>query len=665
VHYCGPALLFPMNLKPVLRPVVAVLLPLLLGARPPRQASYPDQERRPNWVRATYGFGSCGTEPGQLMEPSAVAVGRENTLFVADSGNHRIQTFTLDGTRTGGWGRAGSGDGEFLFPAGVAVSDEGEVYVADTGNNRIQVFDAGGAFLRSWGRPGVGSGEFSAPRTVAARRGRVYVVESDHPRLQVFGAKGEWVRSIGGWGDAAGRLKDPAGVAVDDDGRIYVADSGNSRIQVFDPEGTPIREWGTWGSHEGMLAWPAGLAWSAGKLYLADSANHRVQVFDRDGGFLYQWGKAPAFAHEGNGRLHFPAGIAVSPNGGHTVLCEPGEHRVQVFANGGARSPKPANDLPWWDSLHARFHTSAPPPPKDRPAPRLVPLLEADTHSVLFYDIAPKFPAFVARAGGFGKRMGEFDGPAGVVLEPSPLRTFVSERGNRRIQRMELRKDPSSPSGFASAARMVAAWDLPALLSPPPPGFRIERCRPGALASDGRGGLLVVDEGNSVVLAFDADLNLVRVLRPPDSLKGPSRFVDVAVGAGTIRVLDRYAACVHTYDPEGRWKSSWGSRSPSGDDGFLSPAGIAIDADGNVYVSDSLLHQVRKIDPAGKLLKRWGARGREVAEFWSPQALIWLAPNRLIVDDVGNHRAGIYAPDGQLVELLYKGGFLPPPPPPK
>jgi hypothetical protein len=74
---------------------------------------------------------------------------------------------------------------------------------------------------------------------------------------------------------------------------------------------------------------------------------------------------------------------------------------------------------------------------------------------------------------------------------------------------------------------------------------------------------------------------------------------------------------------------------------------------------------VRKVDPAGRFLKRWGARGREVTDFWSPQALIWMAPNRLIVDDVGNHRAGIYGPDGQLIELLYKGGFLPPPPPPK
>jgi hypothetical protein len=130
-------------------------------------------------------------------------------------------------------------------------------------------------------------------------------------------------------------------------------------------------------------------------------------------------------------------------------------------------------------------------------------------------------------------------------------------------------------------------------------------------------------------------------------------------------VLDRYAACVHAYDREGRWKSSWGTRSATRDDGFLSPAGLAIDGEGSLYVSDSLLHQVRKIDVAGKVQTRWGTQGREVAQFWSPRALTWLAPDRLLVDDVGNHRAGLFAGDGRLVELMYKGGFLPPPPPPK
>ena len=60
-------------------------------------------------------------------------------MYVADSRNHRIQKFSSTGTFGGAWGSAGSANGQFSSPFGVAVDSSGYVYVADTGNNRIQV----------------------------------------------------------------------------------------------------------------------------------------------------------------------------------------------------------------------------------------------------------------------------------------------------------------------------------------------------------------------------------------------------------------------------------------------------------------------------------------------------------------------------------------------
>jgi len=642
------------------RALRAAALLLLAAPLPASAQGYSEVERGPNWVRAAYQFGACGRAAGQLLEPRAVAMGPGDRVYVADSGNHRIQVFTLEGKLVGGWGGRGAADGEFLFPAGIAVGPGNEIYVADSGNDRIQVFDDAGKFLRKWGRSGIASGEFSSPRWLTVTRDQVVVVEGDRPRVQVFSPAGEFVRAFGGFGDGPGQFRSPAGIAADEQGNLYVADASAQRIQKFDPQGTPLLRWGQWGVHPGLLSSPAGLAYSDGKLYVADGANHRVQVFDRAGVFLFQWGRHPAFAHEGYGRLHFPSGIAVSASGGFTVLCEPVEHRVQAFTNGSARVAKTMTDLPWWDSLHARFHVKTRPtgPHGDKPT-ALAAMAEPDTHSVLVFDLEPKVPIFVARAGGYGIKLGEFADPAGLVLDAPARRITVSERGNRRIQVLELPADPGTTTGFAPGFRAVAAWDLAALLTPAPEGILPERCVPGALALGPEGLLYLVDEGNSAVIVFDRAMKPVRTIR---SAQRPSRFIDVALapGGGTVYVVDRLASTVRAFDAEGKPLSSW---EAPGD--LLLPAGVAADGDGNVYVTDAGAHQVLKVDARGKPLARWGTRGREAGQLHGPKGIVVIKPNRIVVEDAGNHRGHIFKPDGEVVELFHLGGFTPPPLPPK
>src|SRR5687767_2981164 len=50
------------------------------------------------------------------------------------------------------WGGIyGPREGEMRSPSGIALDQEGNVYVADTGNNRIQVFSSNGTYIREWG----------------------------------------------------------------------------------------------------------------------------------------------------------------------------------------------------------------------------------------------------------------------------------------------------------------------------------------------------------------------------------------------------------------------------------------------------------------------------------------------------------------------------------
>jgi DNA-binding beta-propeller fold protein YncE len=74
---------------------------------------------------------------------SRIAVAPDGRIFVTDSHNNRVLELNIVGQVVGIWGRGGIEDGEFLLPTGITVDAQGNVYVADTGNHRVQKFAPG------------------------------------------------------------------------------------------------------------------------------------------------------------------------------------------------------------------------------------------------------------------------------------------------------------------------------------------------------------------------------------------------------------------------------------------------------------------------------------------------------------------------------------------
>jgi DNA-binding beta-propeller fold protein YncE len=83
-------------------------------------------------LRTTWGSGHDGNANGEFIYPAALAVDSLGNIFVADTYNNRIQSFS------GTWESYDcSGQGGLNKPFGIAVDSSGNVYVADTYKHRI------------------------------------------------------------------------------------------------------------------------------------------------------------------------------------------------------------------------------------------------------------------------------------------------------------------------------------------------------------------------------------------------------------------------------------------------------------------------------------------------------------------------------------------------
>lgn len=279
-----------------------------------------------------------GQANGQFRSPRNVAVAPDGSLYVADTGNHRIQQFDAGGTFVRQWGGQGTGNGQFNEPWGVAVAPDGQfVYVCDTWNHRIQKFTADGKFVTTWGTNGVTDGQlgqqgvFWGPRAVAVDgQGRVYVTDTGNKRVQVFTPDGAAINQFGGAGLVDGALDEPVGLAIDKDGNIYVADTWNKRVQVFSKDFKYLRQWAVAGWPSQSVVNKPYLAVAetpnGRRVYVTDPEYYRVIVFDDQGKFIAVFGQYGNQANE----MTLPTGIAVDAQG-QLFVADPDSHRVMLF----------------------------------------------------------------------------------------------------------------------------------------------------------------------------------------------------------------------------------------------------------------------------------------------------------------------------------------------
>ena len=130
---------------------------------------------------------------GQFNWPEGVAIDRDGNILVVDQHNHCIQKFSSAGKVIKAIGGECSNEPQqFNYPHGIAIHPHTHrIYVADTGNGRIQILNPDLTLCSSFGQKGSKNGEFLSPNDIAIDSvGNLYITDQYNHRIQVFSPDG-------------------------------------------------------------------------------------------------------------------------------------------------------------------------------------------------------------------------------------------------------------------------------------------------------------------------------------------------------------------------------------------------------------------------------------------------------------------------------------------
>ena len=173
---------------------------------------------------------------GPFNRVTNVALSSTGELYVADGyGNARVHKFSADGEHRFSWGEPGRGPGEFRLPHAIALDRDDTVYVADRENSRIQIFKPNGEYVKEWThvtRPDdlyIDGDDILYVAELGEIAGRSPDVEilphTPHARVTLLDLDGEVVQTFGGADPVQpGSFFAPHGIWADSKGDLYVSE---------------------------------------------------------------------------------------------------------------------------------------------------------------------------------------------------------------------------------------------------------------------------------------------------------------------------------------------------------------------------------------------------------------------------------------------------------
>jgi len=234
--------------------------------------------------------------------------------------------------------------------------------------------------------------------------------------------------------------------------------------------------------------------------------------------------------------------------------------------------------------------------------------------------------------------------PLGLALDAQG-QLYVIEQGKKRI------------SIFDQAGDRLRSITHPDIVRPS--GIAIDRARARIyLADTGRARREGKPPAGHNIKIFNLDGELLDTIGKgfgdePGQFRFPTYLTLDA--NGNLYVTDTLNSRVQVFDPDGNYVKKFGERGNAWGM-FDKPKGVAVDSFGNVYVADSGWSNVQIFNQKGQVLLFFGGRGHFPGMLKNPTAITIDADNNIYVADFVNHRINMY----RLVNTTAEDSFLVP-----
>lgn len=418
-------------------------------------------------------------------------------------------------------------------------------------------------------------------------------------------------------GTGPGQLLSPQAIAIDRDGTLFIAERGNRRIHVMTPDGKTLRTFGDKKSEKGFLEEPSGIALYENYVYVSDAGRDMIIIFTKDGRFIDEFGKA------GDGPKEFdnPGGLIVHLK--VLYVADRGNHRIQMFSQ---------------DEI------------------------------------------YLGSIGEKGEKEGQLKEPYDVAVDYRGY-IYVADYGNSRIQ-VFTPEGKFKRNYYELLSPVSVEVDEGGFVVADSEGYRIKKFDfsgrlifSAGTKGEGAGefmrlaGIGLSPDGD--IYAVDSRKNTVQVFSPQ---KQPLPVVEHAPPVETFNLLTSLNVKA---DDVCWWKDTLYAVSAKDNAVYViegnsvrrvimgtekfqlrRPSGIAVDADGFIWVVDTGNDRIVKFNQDGKAVAEYGGSGSKEGRFSSPKG-IYISPKGIVyVADSGNSRIQLLSTDGIFIHEIKRANLI-------